>query len=51
MKTLTQEEIDSYRFNGFLFPLPALTAGEVATSLAGLERLERDWAHPSPMPT
>ncbi len=24
MKALTQEQVDSYRYNGFLFPIPAL---------------------------
>jgi len=40
MKALTQEQVDSYRYNGFLFPISALTPEEVATCLAGLERLE-----------
>ena len=26
MKALSQEQVDSYRYNGFLFPLPALSA-------------------------
>ena len=40
MKALTQEQVDSYHYNGFLFPIPALAPEEVATCLAGLERLE-----------
>ena len=40
MKALSQEQVDSYRYNGFLFPVPALTPDEVATCLAGLQRLE-----------
>ncbi len=46
MKALTQEQVDSYRYNGFLFPIPALTPEEVATCLAGLARLERDLGSP-----
>jgi non-haem Fe2+, alpha-ketoglutarate-dependent halogenase len=42
MKTLTQEQVDSFRYDGFLFPIPALTPDEVTTCLAGVERLERD---------
>ena len=40
MKALTREQVDSFHYNGFLFPIPALTADEVATCLAGLDRLE-----------
>ena len=40
MKALSQEQVDSYRYSGFLFPVPALTPDEVATCLAGLQRLE-----------
>jgi hypothetical protein len=46
MKALTQTQVDSYRHNGFLFPIPALTPGEVATCLAGLHRLEADLGCP-----
>jgi len=46
MKTLTPEQVASYRYNGFLYPIPALTPQEVATSLAGLERLERELGSP-----
>jgi len=42
MKALTREQVDSYRYNGFLFPIPALTPEEIATCLAGLERLEAE---------
>lgn len=42
MKALTQEQVESYRHNGFLFPIPALTPAEIATCLAGLERLEAE---------
>jgi hypothetical protein len=40
MKALTQEQVDSFRYNGFLFPVPALTPDEVASCLAGVDRLE-----------
>jgi non-haem Fe2+, alpha-ketoglutarate-dependent halogenase len=46
MKALTQEQVDSFRYNGFLFPVPALTEHEVATCLAGLDRLEADLGSP-----
>ena len=42
MKALTQEQVDSFRYNGFLFPIPALTPDEIATYLAGLQRLEAE---------
>ena len=40
MKALTQQQVESFRHDGFLFPVPALTADEIATCLAGLDRLE-----------
>ncbi len=46
MKALSQEQVDSYRYNGFLFPVPALTPDEVATCLAGLQRLELELGSP-----
>jgi non-heme Fe2+,alpha-ketoglutarate-dependent halogenase len=46
MKVLTEEQVASYRYDGFLFPIPALTPEEVAACLAGLERLERDLGSP-----
>lgn len=46
MKALTKAQVDSYRFDGFLFPIPALTQDEVATCLAGLHRLEFDLGSP-----
>jgi ectoine hydroxylase-related dioxygenase (phytanoyl-CoA dioxygenase family) len=46
MKALTQEQIDSYHYNGFLFPIPALTPGEVADCLDGLARLETELGAP-----
>lgn len=42
MKALTAEQVASYRSNGFLFPIPALTPEEIATCLAGLARLETE---------
>lgn len=46
MKSLSREQVDYYRYNGFLFPLPALTPEEIATCRAGLERLERELGSP-----
>jgi len=40
MKALTAEQAASFHHNGFLYPMPALTAEEVAFYLAGVERLE-----------
>ena len=42
MKALTPEQVAAYRYDGFLFPVPALTPAEVVTCLAGLDRLERE---------
>lgn len=46
MKALTREQVESYRYDGFLFPIPALTPEEVVTCLAGLDRLERELGSP-----
>jgi ectoine hydroxylase-related dioxygenase (phytanoyl-CoA dioxygenase family) len=46
MKALTPEQVASFRYNGFLFPIPALTPQEVATCLAGLDRLETELGAP-----
>jgi non-haem Fe2+, alpha-ketoglutarate-dependent halogenase len=46
MKALTPKQVDSYRYSGFLFPIPALTPVEVATCLAGLDRLETELGCP-----
>ncbi len=46
MKALTQEQVDSYHYNGFLFPIPGLAPDEVATCLAGLQRLESELGCP-----
>ena len=46
MKALTRQQVDYYRNNGFLFPIPALTRDEIATCLAGLARLEADLGGP-----
>jgi non-heme Fe2+,alpha-ketoglutarate-dependent halogenase len=37
---LTAEQVERYRYNGYLFPLPALSPDEIAECLAGLERFE-----------
>jgi hypothetical protein len=46
MRILTEEQRRSYRYDGFLSPIPALTPEEVATFLAGLDRLERALGSP-----
>jgi non-heme Fe2+,alpha-ketoglutarate-dependent halogenase len=42
MKALTREQVDSFRYDGFLFPVPALSPAEIATCLSGLQRLETE---------
>src|ERR1700733_14538083 len=42
MKALTAEEVPEFHYNGFLYPIPALTPQEVATCLAGVVRLETE---------
>jgi non-heme Fe2+,alpha-ketoglutarate-dependent halogenase len=46
MKTLTRQQVESFRYNGFHYPVPALTPAEIATCLAGLERLESELGSP-----
>ena len=46
MKALTQAQVDAFRRDGFLFPIAALTPDEVATCLAGLQRLETELGSP-----
>ena len=46
MKALTREQVEYYRYNGFLFPLPALTPREIATCREGLDRLEKALGSP-----
>lgn len=46
MKALTQEQVDYYRYNGFLFPIPALTPDEIAYFRAGVDRLEQELGSP-----
>ena len=41
MKALTSAQVDGYRYDGYLFPFPALSGAERAVCLAGLERYER----------
>jgi Phytanoyl-CoA dioxygenase (PhyH) len=38
---LSAEQVDRYRHDGYLFPLPALSSDELAECHAGLERFER----------
>ena len=40
MKALTEQQVRDYRHNGFLFPIPVLTAEEAAQCMANLERAE-----------
>src|SRR5580692_2299568 len=42
MKALTAEQVAEFHYNGFLYPIPALTPQEVATCLAGVVRLETE---------
>jgi phytanoyl-CoA dioxygenase PhyH len=37
---LSREQIERYRYDGYLYPLPALSATELAESNAGLQRYE-----------
>ena len=46
MKALTREQVDSFHYNGVLFPIPALTPAEIAICLAGLQRLEAELGSP-----
>jgi non-haem Fe2+, alpha-ketoglutarate-dependent halogenase len=46
MKALTDEQVASFRYNRFLYPIPALTPEEVTTCLAGLARLEAELGSP-----
>jgi hypothetical protein len=40
MKVLSKTQVEHYRRDGFLFPLPALTQGEARCALEDLERIE-----------
>jgi hypothetical protein len=42
MKALTAEQVASFHHHGFFYPIPALSLGEIAACLAGLERLESE---------
>jgi len=42
MKALTQAQVDAYNYNGFLFPIPALSPADITACLAGLEGLETE---------
>ena len=46
MKMLTQQQVDAYNRDGFLYPFDALSADELAESRAGLERFETDLGSP-----
>ena len=45
-KVLTPEQIASFHYNSFLYPIPGLTEGEVAVCVAGLDRLETELGSP-----
>jgi ectoine hydroxylase-related dioxygenase (phytanoyl-CoA dioxygenase family) len=46
MKALTAGQVESFHYNGFFYPIPALTPQETATCLAGLDRLESELGSP-----
>jgi ectoine hydroxylase-related dioxygenase (phytanoyl-CoA dioxygenase family) len=46
MKALTRQQVDYYRENGFLFPIPALSQDEIAACIAHISRLEADLGCP-----
>src|SRR5579872_7322727 len=48
MKVLTPAEVESYRYNGFLFPVPALSDAERLRCLEGLQRYEQWLGKPVP---
>ena len=48
MKALTQQQVQSYRHDGFVYPIPALGADEAARCLADLERAEARLGSPLP---
>jgi ectoine hydroxylase-related dioxygenase (phytanoyl-CoA dioxygenase family) len=48
MKALTQQQVQSYRHDGFVYPIPALGAHEAARCLADLERAEAHLGSPLP---
>ena len=45
-KVLTREHVASFHYNGFLYPIPALSPDDIAICLAGLERLESELGAP-----
>jgi phytanoyl-CoA dioxygenase PhyH len=42
MKALSAEQVASFHYNGFLYPVPALSPRDIGTCLAGLARLEAE---------
>ena len=46
MKALTEQQLRDYRHNGYLFPLPALSAQEAAGALSALEGSEQHLGAP-----
>jgi ectoine hydroxylase-related dioxygenase (phytanoyl-CoA dioxygenase family) len=49
-KSLSQAQIDRYNSDGFAFPAPALTSGEVSAMRADLESWEAKQGHPLDFP-
>ncbi|MEM8841630.1 MAG: phytanoyl-CoA dioxygenase family protein [Pseudomonadota bacterium] len=48
--SLSQEQIDAYRRDGFLCPIPVFDAAEAQTHRAAYERAERDYENKLPRP-
>lgn len=48
MKVLTPNQVESYRYDGFLFPFPALDEAERQRCLSGLQRYEQWLGKPVP---
>ena len=48
MKALTEQQVRDYRYHGFLFPVPALSAAEAAQCLSNLEAFEKRLGSPLP---
>jgi hypothetical protein len=46
MKALTAEQVASFHYDGFLYPLPGLAPDEIADCVAGLDRLEAELGCP-----
>src|SRR5215212_7736581 len=49
MNVLTEQQVRSYRQNGFLFPIPALSTREATQALRDLARFEAHIGSPLPL--